>query len=229
MPPTDLFLSHPRMHACVARLGVSQHKHLLPLAVSSQVWSQQLDLLMRQALHSSLHSAEVLAVSPWPDTKLHQQQIPKRAHVREAIHRLLEVFIPRSHTRTNLHTTTEEVPRAVTLGSCTQFHIGITQASYKYDSLLEWIHALANVRRGKMNVPYLAASLSETPSPIHADRNFGLSCTISFGEFSGGQLRLFADWHAGESEHKTVSTHGTWTWFDSTLPHLVLPCTGRRM
>eukprot|EP00971_Amphidinium_carterae_P279758 5553454-Amphidinium_carterae.1 len=80
---------------------------------------------------------------------------------------------------------------------------------------------LASARRHKMNIPYLAAALSETPANIHEDRNFGLSCTVYVGDFTGGELRVFDEWSLGKTQqHRTVSTQNAWTLFDPMLPHM---------
>eukprot|EP00971_Amphidinium_carterae_P167232 3313554-Amphidinium_carterae.1 len=87
---------------------------------------------MCQAYYTALRSHEVLAVQSWPDKQLYQQMLPKRAYIRDAMTALLEIHVPRSHTRTNLISPDHEVPRTVTLGACTQFHVGVTSSTYKY-------------------------------------------------------------------------------------------------
>eukprot|EP00971_Amphidinium_carterae_P004180 83237-Amphidinium_carterae.1 len=77
---------------------------------------------MCQAYYTALRSHEVLAVQPWPDKQLYQQMLPKRAYIRDAM----------TAPRTNLISPDHEVPRTVTLGACTQFHVGVTSSTYKY-------------------------------------------------------------------------------------------------
>eukprot|EP00971_Amphidinium_carterae_P336232 6472477-Amphidinium_carterae.2 len=132
---------------------------------------------------------------------------------------LKESTIPVCSQRTNLNSSTPgERVRSIALGAYTTRGLGCTQATWRWFSTLQTIHALA--RHRSTQECYLSVSVNNGAVSWHVDRNeSSRSWLLCVGNYVGGEL---------QTSKGTISAFRQWIYFDASEPHRVLPVSGQR-
>eukprot|EP00971_Amphidinium_carterae_P013375 263809-Amphidinium_carterae.1 len=138
---------------------------------------------------------------------------------RRATQRLLNQSLPLAKQRTNL-CGSDEIPRSITLGAYSQRGCGVTAATESHASLLQDAFVVARSRPPSMRMPFLSVTLTTGAVQAHHDDNCGVSTTMAFGEYTGGNLVI---------DGVEFSNNLYWVLFDGLHTHQVSPITGRRM
>ncbi len=100
------------------------------------------------------------------------------------------ITIPQAFTRTNLWDEGQR-PRSMLLGAYTRRGCGVTMATEKRNTVVQWLHKLARARPEEMKGPYVAININHVSKlSIHRDRfnTNKRSVIIAVGNYEGGDL-----------------------------------------